>query len=75
MLKELIEKYNLKGAKYEPNPNCKFCHGTGEKFIKRRNDYSFCICLYIDPNHSDEIGDMLKEFAVNKLKEMENNET
>jgi len=74
-LKAIREKYQLgDGAKYEPNPNCKFCKGTGEKTIKRgrfAGEPSFCICLFTEPEFSNELGSMLGGWAKKQLDEME----
>lgn len=51
-LAELKAKYGIgDGAKYEPNPNCGQCKGTGERDghdragpVKR-----FCMCLFVEP--------------------------
>lgn len=82
-LTELKAKYQLDRAKYEPNPHCKFCKGTGEKPLKRTRKniitgeeqpeprtHTFCICLFVEHDASDEIGDMLGHFASQKLREM-----
>ena len=81
-LSELTQKYGLRGAKYEPNPDCKFCKGTGEKPLKRKrhniltgeelpDTHTFCICLYVDHSASNEIGGMLGSFAKKQLEKME----
>ena len=71
-LAELKQKYRLDLAKYEPNPNCKFCKGSGEKPIKRQpGEITFCICLFIEPEFSDEIGGLLGQFATKQLEKMD----
>lgn len=62
-LAELRTKYRLGGGKYEPNPNCKFCKGTGEKPVKSQNRLTFCICLFVAPDMSDFAGDGLAAVA------------
>lgn len=70
-LAELKQKYKLQGGNHEPNPNCKFCKGSGEKPIKSRpGDLTFCICLFVDHSASDEIGTSLGQFATKQLEEM-----
>ncbi len=67
-LSELKQKYKLDLAKYEPNPDCKFCSGTGEKPIKSTGKLTFCICLFVAPDMSDFAGESLGKFA-KKLRE------
>ena len=62
MLSALKEKYSLgDGAQYEPNPDCKHCKGSGERMS--RAGETFCICLFVDHDASDEIGTLLSDFA------------
>lgn len=72
-LQELREKYRLEGGKYEPNPNCKFCKGTGEKTVKRTGALTFCICLYVAPDLSDFAGDELGKIAKRMLDNLKTN--
>jgi hypothetical protein len=46
-----------------PNPDCKFCNGTGEKWVEKHNQGYPCVCLFIDHQYSDELGTMLSETA------------
>lgn len=57
----------MKGGKYEPKPDCKFCVGTGERKLKHRAGETFCICLYVEPSLSDFAGESIAE-TVNKLR-------
>lgn len=67
-LAELKQKYNLgDGAQYEPFKDCTACKGTGEKFVKKQNRHTFCACLYIDHEFSNEAIGMLSEFAKREL--------
>ncbi len=51
-LQQLREKYGLgPGAKYDPNPDCTWCKGTGERPVK--DGLSFCGCLYIEHSFSN----------------------
>ncbi len=78
-LGELKAKYELgDGAKYEPNPLCELCGGTGERQLKRKmsvlsdpfDGTTFCHCLFIEPDFSNEAGQMLSGFAAKMRKEM-----
>jgi hypothetical protein len=50
---ELKAKYGLgDGAKYEPNPKCGQCKGTGERDSNDRAGVPikrFCMCLFVEP--------------------------
>lgn len=71
ILQSIRSKYNLSaGAKYEPNPQCKFCKGTGERAVPRTGKTTFCICLYASPDMSNEAGLMLGKVASEMLKNM-----
>ena len=67
ILAEMRQKYRLEGAKYEPNPECKFCQGAGERPLKHREGMTFCICLFVNHEMSDFAGDSLAATA-KKLK-------
>lgn len=70
-LSELKVRYKLDKAKYEPNPNCSFCHGAGEHSIKARpNKMIFCICLFVAPDLSDEAGNVLGLLAKQELEKI-----
>lgn len=57
-------KYKFEGGTYDPNPNCKFCKGAGERMAKTDPPrMTFCICLYVDPGMSDMAGEMLGKVA------------
>ncbi len=71
-LAELKQKYKLEKAKYEPNPDCRFCKGAGERPIKREPDKMMhCVCLFLHPEFSNELGTLLSTFATKQLKEMD----
>lgn len=62
-LNELKSKYGLgDGAKYEPFPDCKFCHGAGERTCKD-GKVRFCICLFVEHSMSDFVGETLGQVA------------
>lgn len=67
-LEELRNKYKFQGGQYEPKPDCKFCNGTGERKLKHRDTFTFCICLFVDHSMSDFAGDSLSKIA-KELKE------
>lgn len=69
-LAELREKYKLEGGKYEPKADCKFCKGTGERFIKTLSRETFCICLFVAPDMSDFAGESLAKVAKNIREEL-----
>lgn len=37
----------MTGMKYEPDPDCEWCDGTGES-RRRSGDVLPCICTYVD---------------------------
>jgi len=46
-LDELRAKYpSAESMKYEPKPDCEWCHGTGEATARRGKRP--CICTYVD---------------------------
>jgi hypothetical protein len=54
-LQQLKEKYKLnKGAKYEPDPKCRHCHGAGERQSNAIGGMTFCACLYFEPEFREE---------------------
>ena len=55
-LAELREKYHFDSGKYEPKPDCDFCHGEGERVVPKTGKMTFCICLFVDHNFSTEAG-------------------
>lgn len=71
-LSELKQKYQFTTDDlHEPNPECKFCKGEGERIIKSRPDeVTFCICIFVDHDMSDLAGDLLSQFARKMLDEM-----
>lgn len=60
-LNELRSKYGFEGGNYEPNPQCKFCRGSGERTSKA--GLRFCICLFVEHSLSDFAGDSLSQVA------------
>lgn len=70
-LAELKDKYKMEGGKYEPKPDCKFCKGTGERYIKKLDRTTFCICLFVAPDMSDFAGESLGATAKKLREQME----
>lgn len=61
-LHELREKYKLgKGAKYEPDPDCRRCSGAGEHFSKAHKGMSFCACLFFERSFREEALSLLAQ--------------
>lgn len=54
-----------------PKADCKRCHGTGEKPARGRDELTPCICLYIDHDACDEIGDLLSTWAKQQREKLE----
>lgn len=62
VLEQMRRKYGFSGGKYEPNPGCAFCSGTGER--KRKNGkMDFCVCLFVNHAFSDDVGRGLASVA------------
>lgn len=72
---ELKQKYCIESDNiHDPNPNCRFCNGPGEKVIKRgrrKDELIFCVCIFVHHSLSNMAGEMLSEFAKSKLAEIE----
>lgn len=63
-LEALRTKYQLgKGAKYEPDPQCKRCQGAGEHFSTAHKGLSFCACLFFAPEWREEALGLLAQAA------------
>jgi hypothetical protein len=67
----LKEKYP--DSSYPPNPNCKFCGGTGERHktinSTLRNTYA-CACLFLNPEYCEEVATEIGRVAKKLKKEM-----
>lgn len=58
-------------SKYEPDPNCKYCHGTGEKithlqkseFIDEQDVISPCICIFVEHEFAKKIAPIIGKWA------------
>jgi len=74
VMEKLKKKYPGVNFNHNPNPECKFCKGSGERKIKRTGKLTFCICTFVDRSFSNEAGKALGEFArreLDKIKSME----
>ena len=61
-LAELQHKYDTSIGLFQPNPECKHCHGDGERTIRtgaNSGQTTICVCLYVSHDQSDAVGDML----------------
>ena len=66
-LQEWKEKHPSLTLKYEPKKDCKFCNGTGMKYVKKLDSYSACICNYVQHDFCEEAGKMLSDLAKKEL--------
>jgi hypothetical protein len=72
-LAELREKYPT--ASRDPDPDCKRCKGAGERFIERQSEFFKpgwvpCICIFVDHDAAQEVGQMLAELARDELRKL-----
>lgn len=58
---ERIAKYP--DSHHDPKSDCKFCGGTGERFIKKSDITTCCICIFVDHGWSEQLGTQIGEFA------------
>ena len=56
-----------KEGNHPPKPDCKFCQGTGKKYVKKLKIHAACICIFVDHEHCEELGKSLSEFARREL--------
>lgn len=61
--------YEKETKTHDPKPDCVFCHGTGEKWVKKHNQGYPCICIFVDHEYSEELGTMIGQTAKTILKE------
>ena len=50
-------------SNYDPLPNCKHCSGTGERFIKKLNLTTCCICIFVDHEVCEDVGTQIGQIA------------
>ena len=60
-------------SKFDPLPGCKHCGGTGERFIKKLNTTTFCICLFVDHAFCEELGIIIGNVAKKELAKLRSN--
>lgn len=70
-LAELQEKYGFDGGNYDPKPDCRFCKGTGEKYVPKLKRSTFCICLFVSHDICEDAGLAIGKVAKEELKRME----
>lgn len=54
---------------FPPKPDCRFCKGTGKRYIKKLDFETVCICLFVNHEHCEELGLALGRTASKILKE------
>lgn len=72
-LGDLKKKYpDRPSMKFDPKPDCKYCHGTGERKTTNK-DYpiTVCICVYVDHGVCEEMQDALNKVAREETKKIE----
>lgn len=57
--------------KYSPDPNCRWCKGTGKKWVRANNQYAPCICQFFERDQYEEMGKVIGEAAKKIRKEEE----
>lgn len=72
-LQSLREKYGESAIKHEPDPECKYCKGEGERLVKSLNQWTFCACVFFKKEDMFLAG-MLSEFATKELKRLRGEE-
>lgn len=59
------EKYN-----FPPKSDCRFCKGTGKRYVEKHDQDYPCICLFVDHRYCEEMGLQLSETAKKIKQEM-----
>ena len=62
-LEGLKKKYPMVKFKYEPMGDCKRCSGTGERYIKKQQRSTFCICTMVSHDFCDAAAEALSKSA------------
>jgi len=62
---ERLHKYPT--SHRDPKPDCRFCGGAGERFIKKLNLTTCCICIFVDHEFCEGIGIQLGDLARREL--------
>ena len=55
---------------HPPKPDCTFCNGTGQRYVKKHNRNYPCICLFVNHEHAEELGVLISKTA-KKIREEE----
>lgn len=67
----LKEKYPT--SNYDPDPECRFCKGSGERFIQGDESWLYpCICIFVGGSREEreEIASGLERVAKQELEEL-----
>ncbi|MEN6620362.1 MAG: hypothetical protein ABFD50_02270 [Smithella sp.] len=67
-------------ASYDPDPDCPYCHGIGERkvhlsageFIQESDVITPCICIFVEHDFAKKIGPVIGKWAGDMLREMKN---
>ena len=62
---ELKEKYPL--CNHAPDPNCRYCHGEGEKPRRLVVGLTPCMCIFVDHDLVEKAQDIMNE-TIRKIK-------
>ena len=69
---ERLAKYPT--SHYDPKPDCKSCHGKGERSITMPSDgrvvVSCCICIFVDHEFSEDMGKQIGAIAKKELSKL-----
>jgi len=70
----LRDKFPNVKFKRPPKPDCRFCKGTGIRFVKKQNRETFCICTFVSHDFCEEAGLLLAKTAKRLREEMNSND-